>query len=134
MLEENAQHAATVLVLHSGSLSTAAQDALQASATALGHVFPAVFADVQGLSPRSLSFLVHERDPWSVVAVDDASIDALRAAFDIGEENFAPDAPTIECGYTLVAVPGFANCLQDQTAKRIAWERLKAAKHPGSPY
>jgi hypothetical protein len=81
----------------------------------------------------SLALLVERTDPWSVVAIDEASVSALAAAFGKESASLAPDAPVCAEGYTLVAVPGFAECLHDAQAKRVAWRRLKAARHPGNP-
>ena len=58
---------------------------------------------------------------------------ALREAFDLDARDFAGDVPASVTGYNLVAVPAFADCLDDMEAKRIAWMRMKAAVHPGNP-
>ena len=76
---------------------------------------------------------VFESDPWTVMAIDDASINALREAFDLDARDFAGDVPASVTGYNLVAVPAFADCLDDMEAKRNAWMRMKAAVHPGNP-
>lgn len=123
----------SMLVLHSGGLSDAAREALKASATALEHRVAPEFVDVEGCEPQELVLRIHSCDPWSVVAGDNASIDLLREAFSLTEDQFAPDAPAIVHGYTFVAVPDFEACLDDQAAKRIAWSRLKAARYPGRP-
>ena len=81
-----------------------------------------------------LAELIHEIDPWSVVAIDEESIAVLRAAFKLESGDFCADKPANACGYNLVAVPEFADCLQDQNKKRIAWGRLKAAQHPGAAW
>ena len=61
------------------------------------------------------------------MAIDDASIDALREAFDLDARDFAGDVPASVTGYNL------ADCLDDMEAKRNAWMRMKAAVHPGNP-
>ncbi len=76
---------------------------------------------------------IEQADPWSVVAVDEAGLALLSAAFGDASAGLAPDAPVCVEGYMLVAVPGFAECLHDEQAKRVAWKRLKAARHPGNP-
>lgn len=128
----------TMLVLSSVELEDAAKKALLASGTALGHEKPVVFVSLDELfqpASESLPHLVRSVDPWSVVAVDEESIDALRKAFSAEEgiEGFSVDSPALICGYTLVAVPGFESCLDDLAAKRVAWGRLKAARHPKAP-
>lgn len=128
---ENAD--ASLTILHAGALSDAARDALKASSSALDHGDDPLFFDVEELTPQDLALAVHTCDPWSVVAVDEQSIAALREAFSVALEDFAPDAPAIVRGYTFVAVPAFEACLQDQEAKRVAWRRLKDARHPGKP-
>lgn len=130
-MDSNETNAVSMIVLHAGGLCDAARDALKACAAALDHANGPLFLDVEGLSARELLLAIHESDPWDVVAVDVTSIDALREAFALAEGQFAPDVTTIECGYTLVAVPDFEACLDDQTAKRVAWGRLKAARYPG---
>lgn len=92
------------------------------------------FEDISSLDAAQLVLLIHEHDPWSVVAVDEGSIGALSAAFADETSGFAPDAPAEVRGYLFVAVPGFDECLENQGAKRIAWARLKAAAHPAAPY
>lgn len=128
----------TMLVLSAVELSDAAKKALLASGTALGHEKPVVFVSLDELfkpASESLPYLVRSVDPWSVVAVDEESIRTLREAFSDDEdiEAFAVDSPALVCGYTFVAVPGFEECLHDQPAKRVAWSRLKAARHPKAP-
>ena len=106
--------------------------ALEASAERLEHAQGCRFACLGECG--DLTLFIHEADPWTVVAIDDESIAALRAAFGSESAALAPDAPVEACGYTLVAVPGFASCIDDQDAKRVAWARLQAAKHPAKPF
>lgn len=121
----------TLVVLTCAPLDVRAASALQSSADALGY---ADGAHIQQLDEvQDLKRFVFEVDPWSVMAVDDASIEALRVAFSLDEQQFAPDAPITITGYRLVAVPAFAECLDDQDAKSIAWRRMKAAAHPANP-
>lgn len=121
----------TFIVLAGTPLDVRVASALQSSAGALGYEGG---AHIQLLDEVSdLKSFVFEADPWSVVAVDDVSIEALREAFALDEKQFAPDKPVTVTGYRLVAVPAFAECLDDQDAKRIAWCRMKAAAHPGNP-
>ncbi len=120
----------TLLVLSSAAASSRAQEALGASAQRLGHPLPPAFAVVGGMGPDELRLLVCERDPWSVVAIDGPAAALLGEAFLPQGSALAPDCPVEECGYTLVAVPGFEECFDSPELKRRAWERLKAAAHP----
>lgn len=120
----------TLLVLSSAAASSRAQGALGASAQRLGHPLPPAFAVVGGMGPDELRLLVCERDPWSVVAIDGPAAALLGEAFLPQGSALAPDCPVEECGYTLVAVPGFEECFDSPELKRRAWERLKAAAHP----
>lgn len=120
----------TLLVLSSAAASSRAQEALGASAQRLGHPLPPTFAVVGGMGPDELRLLVCERDPWSVVAIDGPAAALLGEAFLPQGSALAPDCPVEECGYTLVAVPGFEECFDSPELKRRAWERLKAAAHP----
>ncbi|MGN0073369.1 MAG: hypothetical protein ACI36W_06225 [Coriobacteriales bacterium] len=121
---------ATLLVLCAFPPEERVRSALAASAQRLGHKLSPAFAVTEHASPAALRLLVFERDPWAVVALDDASIGLLRAAFADEAGGFGPDAPVEACGYTLVAVPCFANCFESQELKRVSWGRLKAAEHP----
>ena len=121
----------TLVVLTSASLDVRVASALQSAAQALGYADGC--AIVQLADVDDLKRFVFETDPWSLIAIDDASIDALRSAFDLAIQEFAPDAPAHAIGYQLVAVPGFAACLDNPEAKRIAWSRMQAAAHPGNP-
>lgn len=124
----------TLLYIHGERLEEAARQALVASAEALGHVDGCSFATPGELSAYgSVELAIRELDPWAVVAVDDEGIRALRAAFGERSAALEPDHEVAVDGYALVAVPDFAACLDDQGAKRVAWGRLKAAKHPGNP-
>ena len=86
-----------------------------------------------GSNPETLALYIERVDPWAVVAIDEPAIEALRRAFGDESASLSPDRPVEARGYTLVAVPGFAACLHDQQAKRVAWHRLKAARHPQNP-
>lgn len=125
---------ASLLVLSEGTLSSGAIKALEASAERLGHGQGIAFLDTSCLDDSRILLAVHECDPWVVVAVDEQSVAKLKAAFGEAALSFAPDAPIEARGYLLVAVPGFEECLHDQTAKRVAWGRLKAAAYPKVPY
>ena len=120
----------TLLVLSSAAASSRAQEALGASAQRLGHPLPPAFAVVGGMGPDELRLLVCERDPWSVVAIDGPAAALLGEAFLPQGSALASDCPVEECGYTLVAVPGFEECFDSPELKRREWERLKAAAHP----
>lgn len=137
---------ASLLVLAKAPVSEAARAALEASAARLEYTAPVRFAslselaadarlaaEAQQASVDALALFVHEVDPWCVVALDDAGIEALRDAFAPDVALFAPDEPAEAHGYKLVAVPGFEACMDDQEAKRVAWRRLQAAKHPKRP-
>ena len=122
----------TTLVIIAGEpVDVRVASALQSAAQALGYADGC--AIVQLADAGDLKRFVFEADPWSLIAIDDASIDALRMAFDLDVRAFAADAPTCATGYRLVAVPGFASCLDDPDAKRVAWARMQAAAHPGNP-
>ena len=123
---------ATLLVLAARPQSQAVINALQSSAQALGHESGACVATLQEAG-ESLPLFIAQADPWAVVAIDEPAIAALQAAFPPASQALAPDAPATALGYTLVAVPGFAECVDDQPAKRVAWARLKAARLPGNP-
>ena len=116
------------------AFSAEALEALNSCAEALGYTGSPRFVDVSAYSSQELVLAVHAWDPWSVVAIDDASARMLAAAFGDEAADFAPDAPVTVRGYRLVAVPGFEECLKDKGAKRVAWGRMKAAAHPQSPY
>ena len=124
----------TLLYIHGNPLDEAARAALVASAEALGHVDGCSFAAPEELMAYGgVELAIRELDPWAAVAVDDTGIQMLREAFGERSAALEPDNPQVVDGYTLVAVPDFAFCLDDLPAKRIAWGRLKAAKHPGNP-
>lgn len=121
----------TLVVLANAPLDVRVASALQSAAQALGYADGC--AIVQLSEADDLKRFVFEIDPWSLIAIDDASIDALRGAFSLDEQSFAADVPTYVTGYRLVAVPGFAACLDEPEAKRVAWVRMQAAAHPGNP-
>lgn len=121
----------TLVVLANAPLDVRVASALQSAAQALGYADGC--AIVQLSETGDLKRFVFEADPWSLIAIDDASIDALRRVFDLDEQTFAADAPAHVTGYRLVAVPGFAACLDEPEAKRVAWVRMQAAAHPGNP-
>ena len=122
---------AMLIVLAREPVEVRVASALQSAARALG------YAD--GCSVLSLSDVgdlqccVLTSDPWCVLAIDNAAVEALRMAFGVDAGQFAADKPAQVLGYTFVAVPDFSNCLDDQEAKRVAWRRMKAAAHPGNP-
>ena len=80
-----------------------------------------------------LETYIYEVDPWAIVALDAKAINALRSAFGKQSASLKEDKPIEVCGYTLVAVLDFENCLDNEEQKRIAWGRLKAAQHPKNP-
>ncbi len=121
----------TLVVLAGAPLDVRVASALQSAAQALGYADGC--AIVQLADVDDLKRFVFEADPWSLIAIDDASFDALRTAFNLDEQAFSADAPAHAIGYRLVAVPGFAACLDDPEAKRVAWARMQAAAHPGNP-
>lgn len=121
----------TLIVLASTPLDVRVASAVQSAAGALGYAEGAALVQLSDVDDAKR--LVFEADPWAVMAIDDASIDALRASFDLDAAQFAPDVPVEFAGYKLVAIPGFADCLDDPDAKRVAWGRMKAAAHPGNP-
>lgn len=121
----------TLLVLTSSPVEVQVASALQSAAQALGY---ADGCDIIRLGERpDLKLFVFEADPWAVMAIDDASIEALRDAFSLSDDDFAADVPINIAGYELVAIPGFADCMEDQDAKRVAWKRMHAAAHPKNP-
>ena len=121
----------TLVIIAGEPVDVRVASALQSAAQALGYADGC--AIVQLADAGDLKRFVFEADPWSLIAIDDASIDALRGAFDLDEQAFAADVPVHVTGYRLVAVPGFADCLDDPDAKRVAWVRMQAAAHPGNP-
>lgn len=121
----------TLVIIAGEPVDVRVASALQSAAQALGYADGC--AIVQLSEAGDLKRFVFEADPWSLIAIDDASIDALRGAFDLDEQAFAADVPVHVTGYRLVAVPGFAACLDDPDAKRVAWVRMQAAAHPGNP-
>lgn len=121
----------TLIVLSEQAVSVRAASALQSAAQALG--FPDGCQIIQLADTQDLRLYIFERDPWSVIAIDDASIVALQQAFGLDQKTFSPDTPVSCAGYRLVAVPSFIESLDDQGAKRIAWQRMKSAAHPGNP-
>ena len=124
---------ATLLALSAAPVDQSVINALQASAAKLGHATGACVATLEEAGADVARF-VAAADPWSVLALDDEAACALRQAFAPAADALAPDAPVcVPAGYTLVAVPAFASCLDDQQAKRVAWARMKAARHPGNP-
>ena len=124
---------ATLLVLTSRRLDQRVINALESAASALGHV-DGVCVTTLAETGDDLAHFIVESDPWSVVAIDDESLAALQQAFLPESERLFPDAPVdTSFGYLLIAVPGFAACLDDIEVKRTAWNRLKAARHPGNP-
>lgn len=125
---------APVAFVASQPFSVEAVEALGACSVALGYEGPARFVDISSYDAEELVLAVHTWDPWSVVAIDEASAAKLAAAFGLQAQGFAPDAPVTARGYRFVAVPGFEECMADKDAKRVAWGRMKAAAHPGPPY
>lgn len=121
----------TLIVLTGVSVDVRVAFALQSAAEALGYADGCAIVRLSDID--DLRHFVFESDPWTVMAIDDASIDALREAFDLDARDFAGDVPASVTGYNLVAVPAFADCLDDMEAKRNAWMRMKAAVHPGNP-
>lgn len=107
--------------------------ALSAACEALGHAAGFAVCEMADAGAEELACRIERIDPWSVAAIDDASVALLAAAFGEASAPLAPDVSVRADGYTLVAVPGFAECLHDEQAKRVAWGRLKAARHPGNP-
>lgn len=123
---------ATMMVLAERGLDQSVINALESAAKALGHGTGCCIVTLGEVDDLALFIL--ESDPWAVVGIDGPSIEALRTAFGGESEQLAPGTPVLSGGgYLLVAVPGFAECLDDQAAKRVAWNRLKAARHPGNP-
>lgn len=120
-----------LLVLAEKPVEVQAASALQSAAQALGYAEGCSIVQLGDAS--DLKRLVYEVDPWAVMAIDDASIAALQEAFKLSSSDFRADYPASVSGYALVAVPGFAECLDDPDAKRIAWKRMHAAAHPKNP-
>lgn len=121
----------TLVILTARPVDVRVASALQAAARALG--YPDGCRIVTLSEAGDVQRFVFGCDPWSVMAIDDASIASLRDSFDLDPSQFASDCPASIAGYTLVAVPGFAACLDDADAKRAAWHRMKAATHPENP-
>ena len=116
------------IVVSDHELNEEAKDALSCAVKALGYDTPPDF--IVFSNKEELSDIIFKHDPWAVVPVDEPSISAIASAFKLDANSFGVDMPKDVCGYTLVAVPGFEDCLSDETTKRVAWARLKAAAHP----
>ena len=123
----------TLLVLCEKPPAREVYVALSSACEALGHAAGYVMCAVDGMDAEEIAALIEQADPWNVVAIDEASAALLAQSFGKASASLAPDAPICVDGYTFVAVPGFAECLHDEQAKRVAWGRLKAARHPGNP-
>lgn len=121
----------TLIILSSEPVEVQVASALQSAAQALGHAGGCSI--VQLADVADLKRFVFERDPWSVIVIDEPSVDAVRSAFSFESSAFSVDAPAQAFGYVFVAVPGFAECLGDEGAKRAAWRRMKTARHPSNP-
>lgn len=121
----------TLIILSSAPVEVQVASALQSAAQALGHAGGCSIVQLAEIA--DLKRFVFECDPWSVIVIDEASLDAVRSAFSFEADAFACDVPAQAFGYAFVAVPGFAECLGDEGAKRVAWQRMKAARHPGNP-
>ncbi len=121
----------TLLVLASEPVQVRVASALQSAAQALGHIDGCQIIQLDQVD--ELRSLVFGLDPWCAIAIDDKAIASLRQAFDLDDTQFGAGHPIQVCGYTFVAVPGFANCLDDTSAKRVAWGRMQAAAHPKNP-
>ena len=123
---------ASMLFLTAKPVDQAVINALESSAAALGHETGCCIANLGEVD--DLALFVFTADPWSVIAIDEDSIVALKQTFGGAAAGLAPGTPIqVDGGYQLVAVPGFAECLGDDAAKKQAWVRLKAARHPGNP-
>ena len=123
---------ATMMVLAAVPSEQEVINALESAAQALGHEEGCCIVTLPEIA--DLVTFIYEADPWSVVAIDDDSIAALKEAFGGEAAQLSAGTPVqAGGGYTLVAVPAFAQCMGDQDAKRVAWNRLKAARHPGNP-
>ena len=139
----------TLLVLARMRPTPAVEKALASAAGALGHTAGLAVRTLdaagegglcsdsgralEASDSEALALYIERVDPWAVVAIDEPAIEALRRAFGDESASLSPDRLVEARGYTLVAVPGFAACLDDQQAKRVAWHRLKAARHPQNP-
>ena len=124
---------ATLLVVTDVALDQRVINALESAAQALGHDEGACIATCAELAGDPAAFIA-TCDPWAVVAIDEPSEELLKRAFPPESQALRPDAPVaVPEGYLLVSVPEFAQCLDDLPLKRIAWNRLKAARHPGNP-
>ena len=116
------------IVVSEHELNEKTKAALNNAVKALGYDIPPAF--IVSTDSEQLLDAIFEIDPWAVVAVDDASIYTLKAAFGNEAEKLAQDSPVEVCGYNIVAVPGFEDCLNSYEAKCVAWTRLQAAVHP----
>lgn len=127
---------ATFLVLCGHPLDQTVINALESAAEALGHTTGCAVLSLDELDRDGTELVdfIYRADPWCVIPIDDASITRLCDAFPEETRKFAGDCPVkVGAGYLLVAVPGFAKCLDNRSLKRLCWERLKAARHPGNP-
>lgn len=130
----------TLLFVLGKKSSAEVESALTSISDALGHIAGYSIITIDELQKcadtnlaEALAFCIEKIDPWSVVALDESAIDELRNSFGEHSSALQTDNPVQVCGYTLVAVPDFESCLEDEEQKRIAWKRLKAARHPKNP-
>ncbi len=127
---------ATFITLASSRVEQDVINALDSSARALGHATGCSLVTLEEVQERSSSVVsyIYEQDPWAVISIDDEALHALRSAFDLTAAEFDARTPCIvPSGVTLVHVPNFADCLEDDEKKRVAWNQMKAARHPGNP-
>ena len=81
----------TLIVLTGVSVDVRVASALQSAAEALGYADGCAIVRLSDVD--DLRHFVFESDPWTVMAIDDASINALREAFDLDARDFAGDVP-----------------------------------------
>ena len=110
------------------------REAASAALVALGYpateiAFAAIGAEV---GPESLRLAVETLDPEVIVTLSDAAHRVIVAALAAGERE--ADGVTSQAGRRIVAIGEFAAALEDESAKRAAWERFKLAGVRGPAY
>ena len=94
------------------------------------------------VSPQLLELTVVSLDPDTIIAIDDLAAGALREAFaqdfaslsDLSQAMFVPGTLTRIRGMRVLNLGNFAQALNDDHEKQVAWARLKMVPKLASPY
>lgn len=126
---------AQVVCVMSGPLSLAQEtrQALLKAFGALGYADEDFFvlsvapgASGQSAADEDVRLCIETVNPLVVVMLDAFSASAVAKAY--GLPNFVPGSRTEKTGRSFVALDDFETALSDESAKRIAWNQLKAAR------